>query len=544
MRTLRIARRSALFLAAGFVCLPHIAAATTYTDASNDAYGDDYVDIQSVVVTNDSSNLNFLINLRSTSQIVNNTNDQYGLYEIGLQTGPGGSTAVENPYGAPIGISTGMNYWIGAWTNQTIGPPDTGDSQLYQYSGGAWKLTAGNGTNSPYIPTPVTLTDTSVEISVPLSSLGLNAGNSFNFDVWTTYGSNPSGQAAYDALDSGAAATEASGYQPWTGTPYDSATAPGSTFASTIYTMAGAAAPSLTWNNTGGSGDGITWDTANQNFNDGTNPAVYSDGANVTFNDNNNHHYTVNIPNTVNPASVTVDTSGSYVFTGTGGIGGSASLTKMGSGSLTISAPLTYTGATTISAGKLSLATNLTTTSGISVAANATLQLQPGTFINTATLTLASGATLDITTNSETFDTTVAGHDAATLLNDLKSAYDNGAWDLPGITSSTAAASHGITTLGYLSSGNTFTIAYTLPGDTNLNGTVDATDLSNLNSRIGWDDFNYDGVVNADDYALLMLGAAYHTPPAIPLPEPTILVMGIGVWIISPRRRRIHRSVS
>lgn len=533
---------NALFLfslATGVCCSWHFAKATTYTDATGDAYGDPYVDITSVAVTNDSSNIYFLINLNPASQIVNNTNDQYGLYEIGLQTGPGGSTAVMNPYGAPIGISTGMNYWVGAWTNQTVGPPDTGDSQLYQYSGGSWNLIAGNGTNSPYIPTPVTMTDTSLQISVPLSSLGLSPGNSFNFDVWTTYG-NPGGQAAYDALDSGAAATEASDYTPWNGTPYDSATAPGSTFASTIYTVTAGSAPILTWNNSGATGDGMTWDTAQQNFNDGTNPAVYTDGSAVSFTDNNNGHYAVNIPSTVSPTSVTVDASGNYTFSGAGGIGGSGSLTKMGTGTLTISAPLSYTGATTISGGRLTLATSLTSTSSISVASGATLELEPGITINTATLALASGATLDITTNTVSFDTTVAGHDAATLLGDLTSAYDHGKWDLAGITSSAAAAS-GITTLGYLDSGNTFTIKYTLPGDTDLSGTVDATDLYNLNHGIGWDDFNYDGKVNADDYSLFMLGDAYGSVSSVTVPEPgTAGLILLGTAGVLRRRRSLR----
>lgn len=535
--------RNLILAAAVLVSLPSLAAATTYTDASNDAYGDDYVDIQSVVVTNDANNLDFVINLRSTSQIVNNTNEQYGLYEVGLQTGPNGSTAVLNPYGAPIGISTGMNYWLAAWTNQTVGPPDTGDSQLYAYSGGAWNLAAGNGTNSPYIPTPVTLTDTSVQISVPLSSLGLSPGNTFNFDVWTTYGSTPgvsTPPAAYDALDSDAAATRDPNYQPWVPTPYDSATAPGSTFSTTTYTVGPVSAPALNWNNAGATGDGATWDTTQQNFNNGA-PAFYSDGSVVSFTDNNNNHYTVNILTTVSPQSVAVNASGNYTFMGSGGIGGSASLIKLGSGKLTISAPLTYTGSTNVSAGELSLATNLTSTSGISVSSGATLQLQPGATINTATLSLDSGSTLDITTNAETFDTTVTGHDATTLLNDLKSAYDNGKWDGTGITSSTAAASNGITTLGYTNSGNTFAIAYTLPGDTDLNGSVDSADLSNLNHGIGWDDFNYDGVVNADDYGLFLLGAAYHTPPTIAAPEPTVAVLFVSAAILFPLKRRRPR---
>ena len=77
----------------------------------------------------------------------------------------------------------------------------------------------------------------SIEFSFPLSALGLSAGNSFHFDVWTTY-SSPGGQGAYDALDSSVQAASPP-YGPTFAT-YDSATASGSTLAT--YTIANVAA--------------------------------------------------------------------------------------------------------------------------------------------------------------------------------------------------------------------------------------------------------------------------------------------------------------
>ncbi|HEY1684484.1 MAG TPA: autotransporter-associated beta strand repeat-containing protein [Tepidisphaeraceae bacterium] len=223
-----------------------------------------------------------------------------------------------------------------------------------------------------------------------------------------------------------------------------------------------------------------------------------------------------------------------------GSISGTGGLIKTGTGTFTLSGSNSYTGPTSVSSGKLSLAASLTSTSSINVAGGATLQLQPAAAINTATLVLAPGGALDITTNTENFNTTVTGHDAATLLNDLKSAYDNGKWDLAGITSSYAAASNGITTVGYLVNGTNFEVAYTLPGDTDLSGTVDSTDLYNMNHSIGWNDFNYDGKVNADDWSLFMLGAAYRKPPTVSVPEPGIALAmaGVGAFGMSLRRRR------
>jgi fibronectin-binding autotransporter adhesin len=83
----------------------------------------------------------------------------------------------------------------------------------------------------------------------------------------------------------------------------------------------------------------------------------YAEGDAVTFNDQAvSATPTVNLTATRNPASVTVDGTKNYTFTGSG-IGGAASLTKKGSGTLTLSNPNTYTGATVIAAGTLSLGT-------------------------------------------------------------------------------------------------------------------------------------------------------------------------------------------
>ena len=63
---------------------------------------------------------------------------------------------------------------------------------------------------------------------------------------------------------------------------------------------------------------------------------------------------TINISNTVNPLSVTVNSSTrNYTFQGSGGIGGGGSLIKSGSSTLTILNNNTYTGTTTINAGTI-----------------------------------------------------------------------------------------------------------------------------------------------------------------------------------------------
>jgi hypothetical protein len=234
-----------LFSASLTVCLGILAGnsahATTYTDATGDNNGGPEVDIASVVVSNDASNITFQINMNSNANL---TTNHFANYEIGIQEngGGGGQTAINgtfgtgtttagNPYGNSVGISTGENFFIGSFLNDTIDSPGfSGGAQLYQYStSGGWTQVGSNaaitevGTGSP-----------STTFSFPLSALGLNPnGSSFNFDVWTSFGSP---QSAYDALDNPNNATAPG--TPFSSPPalYDSATATGSTFSTTVFT--------------------------------------------------------------------------------------------------------------------------------------------------------------------------------------------------------------------------------------------------------------------------------------------------------------------
>ncbi|MGA2443479.1 MAG: PEP-CTERM sorting domain-containing protein, partial [Tepidisphaeraceae bacterium] len=105
-----------------------------------------------------------------------------------------------------------------------------------------------------------------------------------------------------------------------------------------------------------------------------------------------------------------------------------------------------------------------------------------------------------------------------TIANYIKSGYNGGGWNGPGIISTAALTktnglSYGV---GYadgadgkvsgLVSGQ-IEVAYTLLGDANLDGLVNAADFTilaaNFNQPVtAWDqgDFNYDGLVNAADF--------------------------------------------
>ena len=202
------------------------AEATTYTgpgtslgSSMNDGAG-----ISSVVVNNTSSTITFTIN-SSVAQA------SYLFYGIELQiVGQAGSgyTGFANPFGPAVGISSGENAVL-----DTYG---TGATPAV-YTGGSW-------VSNPTVSYSAGGTgQTFSTMTVPLTSLGLSLGESFLFDVVSTYTtlSNGGPQAAYGALDSTGYPAEADGnYTPYNGTThYDSATDVNSTFNSgaSLYTL-------------------------------------------------------------------------------------------------------------------------------------------------------------------------------------------------------------------------------------------------------------------------------------------------------------------
>lgn len=170
------------------------------------------------------------------------------------------------------------------------------------------------------------------------------------------------------------------------------------------------------------------------------------------------------------------------------------------------------------------------------------VQLLPHTTVSFSPLgglQVELGAALDLTRN--TITTPDGGNfPAAALMHSLSTGYDQGKWDGPGIRSSTAATTLG-TGLGYSDTGGQFTIEFTWLGDANLDGLVNDLDLTAMSaSGTTWatGDFNYDGVVNADDYSLYMLGNSISAGRNISvlLPEPGITFLALAAFFL-PRRR-------
>jgi PEP-CTERM motif-containing protein len=158
----------------------------------------------------------------------------------------------------------------------------------------------------------------------------------------------------------------------------------------------------------------------------------------------------------------------------------------------------------------------LNVTGTLEVYKNGTVNFNGGTS-TVGGLSIASGGVVNV--NGSFIVDYGSGPDPITSIAAyVKSGYNGGAWNGPGIMSTAAQTkTNGLLYgVGYadgadhvvagLSSGQ-IEVKYTLLGDANLDGLVNGSDFNilaaNFNQSItGWDqgDFNYDGLVNATDF--------------------------------------------
>ena len=103
----------------------------------------------------------------------------------------------------------------------------------------------------------------------------------------------------------------------------------------------------LTWASTNGA-----WALGGSNWAGGF--ANYYDGDSVTFGNTGNTS-TISITGSLIPTAVAVDSDDSYVFSGSGAIAGATTLTKSGTGSITINNSNSYSGGSTINSGTVTL---------------------------------------------------------------------------------------------------------------------------------------------------------------------------------------------
>jgi hypothetical protein len=227
--------------------------------------------------------------------------------------------------------------------------------------------------------------------------------------------------------------------------------------------------------------------------------------------------------------NLTIESGGSFQTTAGDTITVSGNLvnngTFSGDGNVAVAGSVTGTGSLSVgtSSGSLSTVTMAgLNTSSVTINSTGKLTLTAGGATNAVnSLVINSGGVLNLTTTKLIINYGGGSDPITTIAGYIKSGYNGGHWNGPGIMSTTAQTpTNGLYYgIGYadgedkvvagLTSGQ-IEIMYTLLGDANLDGLVNGSDFNilaaNFNQSItGWDqgDFNYDGLVNAADFNAL-----------------------------------------
>jgi uncharacterized protein (TIGR03382 family) len=161
--------------------LAGVASATTYNDAQNELFDNSFghLDITSVDVTHDATNITFTINVRSSLD-----DTAWGKYCIGIDTGAAGGSP-NNGWGRNVSWGGGgIDWYLGTWA-------DDGGNNF----GGELRSVAGFAPAMPdyatwlgNFPGTGSSTGTQQVITVSRAALGLTGDGTFCFDVFTTGG--------------------------------------------------------------------------------------------------------------------------------------------------------------------------------------------------------------------------------------------------------------------------------------------------------------------------------------------------------------------
>lgn len=171
--------------AAGLVALAGTAQADEYFDSTGDLFdnGFTHLDISSVGITNDASNLYVTVN--NVGDISSATGTDWGKYLVFFETQAGGRADPSNPWGRNIITNVENDFFIGSWVD------GGGGAQFWGADVGPnpWDVMNDTGDGSGLISIDLSnAASGSVTYGISLSILGVGFGDVVLFDVASTGG--------------------------------------------------------------------------------------------------------------------------------------------------------------------------------------------------------------------------------------------------------------------------------------------------------------------------------------------------------------------
>jgi hypothetical protein len=163
--------RTSLAVLAGIAALgaaPQLRA-DVYTDATFDLFdnGFDNLDISSVSVTDDGTNLTISVTTRGFQN--------WTKYMMYFDTAPGGTSS--NAWSRPVDLNgRQIDRFIGSWVDQP-----SGNSQFVSWTGSGWNW----GSETVFSNS---VSGNTVSWTISLAALGVGAGQTFYFDIATSGG--------------------------------------------------------------------------------------------------------------------------------------------------------------------------------------------------------------------------------------------------------------------------------------------------------------------------------------------------------------------
>lgn len=172
-KTLALLTLAVVAAAANALTIVDPASDIAIVDPNNSSLPFNHADLTSFSITNDLTNITLTYTTMTSIEATNWAKYTFIARKAGaVATGTSGTG---NGWGRPFDLANGANIWVAGWADA-----NPNERQVWTFGGGSWSQV-----NQQAV---VTVSGNTYTMTVSLASLGLNVGDTINFNVATTGG--------------------------------------------------------------------------------------------------------------------------------------------------------------------------------------------------------------------------------------------------------------------------------------------------------------------------------------------------------------------